>query len=62
MNMNFNFNNPTNLIFGSGRLNELGDQISAKRTSGALGNKALLLISSGNSVKNTEILERYGSS
>ena len=26
MNMNFNFNNPTNLIFGSGRLNELGDQ------------------------------------
>lgn len=58
MNMNFNFNNPTNLIFGSGRLNELGDQISAKRTSGALGNKALLLISSGNSVKKYGTLDR----
>lgn len=26
MNMTFNFNNPTNLIFGSGKLNELGKQ------------------------------------
>lgn len=26
MNMHFNFNNPTNLIFGSGKLNELGKQ------------------------------------
>lgn len=44
MNMNFSFNNPTNLIFGSGRLNELGKQKMP-------GKKALLLISSGNSVK-----------
>lgn len=47
MNMNFNFNNPTNLIFGSGKLNELGRQKMP-------GKNALLLISSGNSVK------RYG--
>lgn len=49
MNMNFNFNNPTNLIFGSGRLNELGDQIRKENKRSWLGNKALLLISSGNS-------------
>lgn len=58
MNMNFNLNNPTNLIFGSGKLNELGAQISAKRTSGALGNKALLLISNGKSVKKYGTLDR----
>lgn len=58
MNMNFNFNNPTNFIFGSGRLNELGAEISAKRTSGVLGNKALLLISSGKSVKKYGTLDR----
>lgn len=51
MNMNFNFNNPTNLIFGSGKLNELGKQKMP-------GKKALLLISSGNSVKKYGILER----
>lgn len=27
MNMKFNFNNPTNLLFGSGSLNELGTQV-----------------------------------
>lgn len=26
MNINFNFNTPTNLIFGSGSLNQLGEQ------------------------------------
>lgn len=26
MNMNFNFNNPTNILFGRGMLNELGKQ------------------------------------
>ncbi len=26
MNMNFDFNNPTRILFGSGKLNELGDQ------------------------------------
>lgn len=51
MNMNFNFNNPTNLIFGAGKLEELGDQILP-------GKKALLLISSGNSVKKYGTLER----
>lgn len=51
MNMNFNFNNPTNLIFGAGKLNELGNQKLP-------GKKALLLISSGKSVKTYGILER----
>lgn len=44
MNMNFNFNNPTNLIFGSGKLNELGKQKMP-------GEKALLLMSNGKSAK-----------
>ena len=44
MNMTFNFNNPTNLIFGSGKLNELGKQKMP-------GEKALLLISNGKSTK-----------
>lgn len=51
MNMNFNFNNPTNLIFGAGRLEELGNQLLP-------GKKALLLISSGNSVKKYGYLGR----
>lgn len=51
MNMNFNFNNPTNLIFGSGKLNELGKQKMP-------GRKALLLISGGNSVKKYGTLAR----
>jgi len=51
MNMNFNFNNPTNLIFGSGKLNELGEQIAARRKAGTLGKKALLLTSNGKSTK-----------
>lgn len=51
MNMNFNFYNPTNLIFGSGRLNDLGSQKMP-------GSKALLLISSGKSVKIYGTLDR----
>lgn len=51
MNMNFNFNNPTNLIFGAGKLDELGNQKMP-------GKKALLLISGGNSVKKYGTLER----
>lgn len=51
MNMNFNFNNPTNLIFGAGKLDELSNQKMP-------GKKALLLISSGNSVKKYGTLER----
>lgn len=44
MNTTFNFNNPTNLIFGSGKLSELGEQKLP-------GKKALLLISNGKSTK-----------
>ena len=44
MDLNFNFNNPTNLIFGSGKLNELGKQKLP-------GKKALLLISNGKTTK-----------
>lgn len=35
MNMNFNFNNPTNLIFGAGKLNELGKSKAARQESSA---------------------------
>lgn len=51
MNMAFNFNNPTNLIFGRGKLNELGAQIKERCAAGTLGKKALLLISNGKSTK-----------
>lgn len=51
MNMSFHFNNPTNLIFGAGRLEELGSQTLP-------GKKALLLISNGSSVKTYGTLER----
>lgn len=51
MNMNFNFNNPTNLIFGAGALNSLGEQKMP-------GKKALLLISSGKSTKENGYLDR----
>ena len=51
MNFNFNLFTPTNLIFGVGTLNELGNQIMP-------GKKALLLISNGKSVKTTGILDR----
>lgn len=44
MKMNFNFNNPTNLIFGAGALDKLGEQKLP-------GKKALLLISNGKSTK-----------
>jgi len=44
MNMNFNLNTPTNLIFGSGKLSELGKQDLP-------GKKALFLMSNGKSAK-----------
>lgn len=50
-NMNFNLFTPTRLLFGCGKLNELGDQKMP-------GKKALLLISNGNSVRTTETLDR----
>ncbi|MBP3359839.1 MAG: iron-containing alcohol dehydrogenase [Clostridia bacterium] len=49
--MNFNFNNPTNLIFGSGALNKLGNQAMP-------GKKALLMISNGKSTKENGYLDR----
>lgn len=49
--MNFNLFTPTNLLFGCGKLNELGNQTMP-------GKKALLLISNGKSVQTTGTLER----
>ena len=49
--MEFNFNNPTNLIFGAGKLDTLGEQKLP-------GKKALLLISNGNSTKENGYLDR----
>lgn len=51
MNMNFNFNNPTNLIFGRGSLNKLGSLPMP-------GKKALVLISNGKSTRENGYLER----
>ena len=51
MNMHFNFNNPTNLIFGAGALEALGEQTLP-------GKKALLLISNGRSTKANGTLDR----
>ena len=51
MNMNFNFNNPTNLIFGRGSLNELGSLPMP-------GKKALVLISNGKSTRENGYLDR----
>lgn len=51
MNFNFNFNNPTNLIFGRGALNEL-------KTLSMPGKRAMVLISNGNSTKANGYLNR----
>ena len=50
-NMNFNLFTPTKLLFGCGKLNELGNQSMP-------GKKALLLISNGQSVRTTGTLDR----
>ena len=49
--MKFNFNNPTNILFGRGALNQLGSQRMP-------GRKALLLTSNGKSVKANGYLDR----
>lgn len=49
--INFNFYNPTNLIFGSGSLNKLGEQKMP-------GKKAMVLISNGKSTKANGYLDR----
>lgn len=51
MHLNFHFNNPTNLIFGSGKLNELGGLPMP-------GQKAMALISNGKSTKANGYLDR----
>lgn len=51
MNMNFNFYNPTNLIFGSGLLKELKNQKLP-------GKRALLLISNGKSTRENGSFDR----
>lgn len=51
MNTNFDFYNPTHILFGSGKLDELGNQPMP-------GKKALLLISAGKSAKVSGALER----
>lgn len=56
--MKFNFNNPTNLFFGSGSLNELGNQVKLMRDAGSLGKKAMVLISNGKSTKVNGYLDR----
>lgn len=49
--MNFDFNNPTHILFGSGKLNELGNQPMP-------GKKAMVLISNGKSTKVNGYLDR----
>ena len=49
--MNFNFYNPTHLLFGSGKINELGGQKLP-------GKKALLLISADQSAKTSGALDK----
>lgn len=51
MNRNFDFNNPTRILFGSGKLNELGNQPMP-------GKKAMVLISNGKSTKVNGYLDR----
>lgn len=51
MNMNFNFNNPTHLLFGSGKLDELKNQTLP-------GKKAMLLLSNGKSTKTNGSFDR----
>lgn len=51
MMINFNFYNPTKIVFGSGKLNELGDQKLP-------GKKAMVLISNGKSTKANGYLDR----
>lgn len=51
MNLNFNFHNPTNLFFGPGSLERLGEQTMP-------GTKALLMISNGRSTRANGYLER----
>ncbi len=51
MNMSFNFSNPTNLFFGRGALDKLGEQKMP-------GKKAMVLISNGKSTKENGYLDR----
>jgi alcohol dehydrogenase len=52
--MSYNFYQPTKVLFGAGRLNELREQLKASD----LGKKAMLVISSGKSTKESGTLAR----
>lgn len=52
--MSFNFYQPTRIVFGAGRLNELSEQLSQLK----LGSKAMIVISNGKSVKENGSLKR----
>jgi alcohol dehydrogenase len=52
--MSYNFYQPTRVLFGTGRLNELGNQLQETN----LGTKAMLVISNGRSTKETGTLDR----
>ena len=45
--MSYNFYQPTRLLFGAGRLNELGENLKTLN----LGKKATIVISGGKSVR-----------
>ena len=51
MKMSFDFNNPTRILFGSGKLDELGSQTMP-------GKKALLLMSNGKSARVSQAYDR----
>lgn len=51
MKMSFDFNNPTRILFGSGKLDELGSQTMP-------GKKALLLMSNGKSARVSGVYDR----
>jgi alcohol dehydrogenase len=52
--MSYNFYQPTRVLFGTGRLNELGEQLQST----GLGTKAMLVISNGKSTRETGTLAR----
>jgi alcohol dehydrogenase len=52
--MSYNFYQPTKVLFGEGRLNELGEQLNHA----GLGKNAMLVISNGKSTKETGTLAR----
>ena len=52
--MSYNFYQPTRVLFGAGRLNELGENLKTLN----LGKKATIVISGGKSVRSNGSLAR----